>query len=1140
MGEFTKHYGDSPYGGDQQYPNPQYAELGSWNPTHNDSAPDTNEFYAVKNLRMQTPGQYNQRSGYSTFPFAADPASIVLSKSEYSCDYNSGTILAPVVRPDGFDVTLYFDPVARTVRAIFFNKVTQTIQITIDVATGLTDEPQSVMASGIQYESYFLVTIYNHGLYAIYPNTTLLTRSGSPSAWKVVQLGKNLAKPPMGVNISFAPTVTGDLLVKQSHDNGNNNQKLDYQPGLVEAPILRLSVQAKYWLTTDPVFANVLTFPNHNLQKQWEWNKNDPTNYDTNAKIPLSSKGHLETNAWGYRVVFIRSYNDVRGNPITFRSQASVDFWVPNRYYMPAYLAYNGQFGTNAGDFANWGHFPGAPNGWDFPAPIYPKSGTANGALQPPGNAGSYQNVLDGAPTRADLIALSNAYRGYFHSDKDVANSGGAVDPYKFTAMYLGWRDSTSDVDAHWNGNTPYLMPVSAYDLKKAPMTVLSWAMFSGAADFPSDVIKIEVYRTAFNGTGVNEPTAKFGNGDPLFQPHLYGYVGSIEKNGTFTDDVSDALGAGSGGSAIDFAKTPERYDGYLAGQFSGKVLREYNAKIALGNIISNYWVFAPAAMNGTVDNQQAIAVLLTPNAGTIGVNNANSTININGTKSYYYQYEDDAGNVSDISPVIVYIDPVVANNGGAGLGTVSNIFFKIPKGYAPNITKVNIICSDSTGVPGYYLVAQVNTTEDFYNFAVTTPYVQVTPYTKITSPQGAFNNVKQSVEPGGIIYGEGNQIWSFPFTNIEIVNKIFGITAMEAIIGRLWVWTNRTLNLTILNLSDPQGEEETVFAGNLGFNSLVKANKIVFFMSAHGLYFAESSGIVPFPVKVQNEILPYLNEVIVDPTGVKFLPGLSNAARCAVSWLGQRDELWVHFPSSYDLWLSMGWTALQATAKSLPERTFIYKLWNGKVQEAINYEFELINKITHPILNPFPPNLIVRPVIFKNHSDGTLYSAYLDPTGVISGASLGSINIMNNDVPLATWGGQTVLEKRLALGFPNRRKKMRSVSFRADGKNKLWLVTGRPYPEGATPPMNTPDYYGDIYKGNDTGANGGVKKYPLDTGITGGQPQTKRKRIRGINTAESTAYIPAIRLVSEPDALGNHTITYYSLGVDLTIHDHP
>lgn len=1108
MGELTKHYEP-----EQQYPNPQYAELGGWNPTQNDSAPDTNEFFVVKNLRMQTRGQYQIRSGYAMFEQTGIPAgSIVLSKSEYNCDYNDGTF----DRPDGFDVTLYYDAASFEIKAIFFNKVTQKIQVTVVVASGITDDPQSVMASGTQYESYFEVTVYNHGLYTLYPKDTTKTRSTNASDWTVFQNGKDLAFGPFSTGISVLDSTTGDLLVRaatvgtngtgpgaQVSPSAGHQQVLTYQPGLTEPPISRLPIQAKYWLTTSSVFAGT------NVKfKVWEWNQNDPTNYNVSpsGKMPIEGNGHLQTNAWGYRVVFVRQYTDVHGNTITYRSQASSDFWVPNRYYTSAFLGYDS--GPFKGRFAGSVKAGGTPN-WRNPvtsAPFQDAAGVTD---------------LTGLPTNQDLLDLQTAYRKFYHADLDANGSNGVAGiPNVYVPVYLGWTDGSDD--SYIVGNSPYVIPVSAYDLKKAPMTVFDWLDFSSNPAFPTDVIKVEIYRTAFNGTGINDPVAKFGNGDPLFQPHLYGYVGSVEKDGQFVDDVSDALGPGSGGSAIDFSKSPERYDGYLAGQFSGKVIREYNDKLALGNIVSKYWVFAPEFV------QQSVAELLNPHTGTIPVTDITG-----GSRTYFYQYEDDNGNVSDITLVTVMIDAVLAT-------VLSNIYFKIPKGYAPSVTKINIICYDNTGLPGYYLIQQVSVGVDFYNYDVSSAYLGLYAKVPTTSPGGTFDNVKKSTETGGIVYGNANQIQVFPpGTNTEIINKIYGITAMESILGRLWVWTTRTLNLTVLNRDDPQGEEETVFAGNLGFNSLMKSNKIVFFVSAHGLYFAESSGIVPYPLKVQNEILPYLNEMIYDQTAAPntvYLPSLANASRCAVSWLGQRDELWVHFPSSLDLWISLGWSSdplvhPNAYDMSLPERTFIYKLWHGRPDDAVNYEFELINSIVGA--GPAPPNPIIRPVIFRNHTDGTLYSAYFDPTDL-------KIIVMNNDVDQNQWEGAAYAEKRYALGFPTKRKKLRAVAFRADGRSKVTLVHGRPYPQGRLPQAaGTPDYYGEIYKG---GQSGGVNKYPLHSTSLGviGNPQTYRKRVRGINTAESKAYIMATRLTMEKDGFFPNTITLYSMGAYLTLDDHP
>lgn len=1061
----TRHVQDAPYGA------VQYPELGSWNPTLNDSGPDTNECYVVKNLRMETPGQYTSRTGYNMFNTSAvttvDGSSTVYFKSEYDAFDNS------------FDITYYYDPAAQAVSVILFNKTTQTVQVKLDIVTSLATAPENV--EGIQYELLNLVTVFGQGLYAFFPKDAASITSTLASDWVILDVGKTLATTPWESAISdivtmFAPTTTGDLIVRQSKNvpaANDYNQQLDYQPGQQEPPWLRLPIQANYWLVPDTAkFFDYKT-------KAWQWDKNDPSGYFDSTVYPTDSTVHVQERGWGYRAVYVQQYVNAQGRKITFRSQASVDWWVPNRNYSPAYIGYDtaldqfvhGQpvdwFATNG--FGNWDDVP-----IDYPFRV--RTGTTG-----------ITNDGTGIPTIDDLLNLQKAYRRYWH-DEDYRDVGGTQDPFFFTACLLGWA---IDHEVLYFGQTPYVIPVTAFDLKQAPMSLIKWTDFSTTdgttanPNFPTDttkggVIKIEIYRTAYNGKDAQNDTLLNTDGSPLFQPNLYGYVGTIDADGTFTDDVKD--------TAIDFSKTPESYDGYLFGQFSGAVIRDYMDKIALGNIETHYWAFPPSNV------QHSIGVQLLGHADLV------AAASINSTYLFYYQYQDDEGNLSDMTEVKIDVSD--------GTGNISDIIFRVPYGYDPNITKVNVIMQD-TGTSTYYLVTTITTLSGYEDVNIGSFLLALpSPYTTTTKDD------KISDQPGAITYSEPNDMFNFPQINEEVIHKFAPITMMETITGPLWVWTDRSLTLTTISAIDPRTEEETKFVGNIGYTTgghTGKANKIVYFLSAAGLYYAEASGVVPFPAKLQPLILEYLNETYAAH------PKLTNAKRASIAYHGSRDELWVHFPSSADL------------GGSLPERTFIYRCWNGRPETVVNYEFEIVNPLDSTI------SAITKPVIFFGHSDGTFYSSYLEPSPSDPSLLAPVIFIMNNDVPAVTWPGPTYLEKRLVLGNPGKKKKLRTVSLRAGGLCEMWIVTGRPYYTGVAVPAHTPDYLGELYNDGTTAVN----KYALAKNSATTNPQLLKHRTNGY-TIETTAYIPAIRLVTQPDGSGNNSVTYYSLEAFLTIYDHP
>lgn len=1071
MAEPTKHTGDS------DYPIVSYPELGSWDPTLNDSAEESPDLYVVKNLRQETQGQYVNRSGYHLYTYTLVTANAtVYSKTEYDIVDSTGL-------ENSFDVTVYYDD--GKVSVLLLNKTTKlpvdTIQVKLDVLTGLSAAPE--FAAAMQYESYLYVTIYDHGNFLIFPNSLTVVQSTNPSDWTILDVGKNLAPTPTGQSLNFKDTTTGDLLVRQSHKGGGpnpgNNQILDYQPGQQEPPIIRLPLNTDYWLADDASKFFQAGF------KKWEWSVNDPSNWIPTTLPGNTSSDHLQTRAWGYRAVLVQEFTNAAGERFTYRSQASVDWWAPNRYYSPAYAGARGTDPTVS------------PKG-TFLERVDNESGIGAGfwmaspSQEPLGN-GEYMSFphVSIHAEQEPWYFLQKAYRKYFHGTENIRSEVGTQDPFYFTAKWLGWLEDANE--AHNLGVMPYVIPVSAYDLKQAPMTVLAWDDFAllpntnPNPDFPSNTIKIEIYRTAFNGKSIENVTVANTAGSPLFQPHLYGYVGTIEANGTFTDDVKD--------SAINFGKTPESYDGYLIGQYSGKVLREYSDKVVTGNIVSNYWVFKPSPV------EHSIAAIL---GDPLTIHTIN-TADINNIYKFFFQYEDANGNVSDLQEV-----PIDVSDTGA---VTSHIAFKVPWGYNPDIVKVNIVLHSVGGVPadGYYLINSLDTKSGYVTIQAADIDGATTAYSKITA------NVKRTQEVGGVLYSNPNAMFETPFTNIEIVHKFAPVTAMETITGPLWVWTDRSLTLTTLNPNQLRTEEETKQVGNIGYNTSGgngKSNKIVFFLSANGLHYAEASGIVPFPTHLQQLVLTYLDEEIPG------LPALANARRASLAYLGQRDELWLHFPASADLY-----PGPYDSSNGLPERTFIYKLWNGNPNTFVNYEFELINPLdalTHDIVNP---------VVLRSHTDGSLYSSFLDP-------EFPAIMIMDNDsvVDADKWMGATYLEKRYTLNQPAKKKKLRTVSWRAGGKSQMWIVTGMPYFTNQPITPHTPDYLGELY--NDGTLT--VTKYEVLKNSTTENSQLLKHRVNNTSTFDTTAYIPGVRLVTQPDSDGDNSVVYYGISTYLTMEDHP
>lgn len=1037
------------------------ADLGSWDPEQNDAAPESNRFYVVKNLRQEHPGSYTVRSGYKATLIDADTDTTVYATEEYE------------VHGVSFAATLFYDASDQKVYCAFYNKVTEAVTETTIVASGIATAPDMVCA--MQYQTYFIVSIYERGVFAVYPADDSFT-----VGWTVRELGKELAITPNFRDLRFADDTSGDLIVYFA-TNDNHTAKYEYVPGKDEPSKLRMPIGAKYWLGGGSKFSR---FDATNL-KLHEWSGQDPTD----TTLQTDSIDHLATNGWGYKVVFVHELTDTKGNKYTWRSNPSVDFWAPNMNYVPAYNKFNGT-----------GAIITHPNGTLIDN-IAGRSGTDTGAWRDPrgiGDPGDQSITIKGAqpwrettdeltieavPDTADLYDLQKAFRRYFNSFTGFNNKGGTEDPYHFASLVLGWLQPSGNgsfvTDSHFN-LYPYKVPVGAYELKRAPMLELTWNDFAQIPTSPSDgtpipnpdfavggrfadVIKIEIYRTAYN-----KGTDKDNN--PLFGYHLYGYVGTLEKNAKYLDDVAD--------EAIDFGKSPDRHEGYLKGQLTGKVIREYNTKVVLGNIETEYEVFPPSVV------QQAFAVQsgLTPGFATTLL----TTIEADGypTRSYHYQYLDAFGNASDLT----YVKVDTTDTGS----TYTTIAFRVPHGYNPNIQTIRIVQGIySGGVRTYSFQGDVGQKQgwfiwDWRRLPAAGVVVQ------------ASGNTKLTVEEGAVAWSEGNAIFAYPFRNIEIIHKFAPVTAMETLLGPLWVWTDRSVDLTVLSIDKPRGEEETKHVGNIGFHTFTKTNKVVFFLSAFGLYYAEASGVVAFPAYLQSVILQYLKEKIDGQ------PDLANAKRASIGWLGRRGEMWLHFPSSVDL------------GGSLPARTLIYRFFEGEITNMVNYEFELTNSLDY--IN-YPE--ITRPVVMRGHTDGSLFSAHLQLQTDLLEPNFPAIMLLDNDRTEYEhrWLGQWNLEQRYSFGSSNFRKKLREVAVRIEGQSKINVVTGSAYQIAVTSPgPGIPDYSGGIYQG--------ARRFEMRL-LGGGQLQTLKHRINGM-AAETTSYTPCVRYTGEPDILANNDVTIY------------
>ena len=319
---------------------------GSWNPDSALELIGDAEFSDIRNLRQETIGEYQIRSNYKDYSNLTSGA--VGLNAEVIC-----TLEYKYVDKDGhvtsFDMTFIHDGanikavglcrskiVGSTYWAFQFNRrILRNSDDSGDlvIPTSLAD---SVRGFAVQYGADIALTIYNLGVYVVYP----VAGSNFADKWTFKQIGKDRATTPQSSFPKFADDYNGDLFLVLYDDNfaGGNvtfrahhftPKKLD--PGQKAESIfpalqyIRIPLSCKYFNSNNTAFDNATDL------RLWQFSQNDPP---VNNR-PNRSMGHLQERGWGYRTVFVHKYTDSRGNKITWRSLASVDFWVRNEVYCP-------------------------------------------------------------------------------------------------------------------------------------------------------------------------------------------------------------------------------------------------------------------------------------------------------------------------------------------------------------------------------------------------------------------------------------------------------------------------------------------------------------------------------------------------------------------------------------------------------------------------------------------------------------------------------------------------------------------------------------------------------------------------------------------------------------------------------------
>lgn len=1038
-----------------EYHQERLAEFGGWDADATDATLGRSDFSEVRNFRRPTTGDLEVRTGIIEHELASTSGATLLAKCEYRGDFNGTDTF--------FDVSLFYqsggvsigllEPISGTQRTI------------------LVDAAGTNAESWVQQYAYSLIiTIKGVATYEVAPTSNTLT------SWTVTKLGKDAGPTPTVVR--FAPKTQGDLYLIDN--TGPTEHRSPFSSSIKKDPnepgqplLVPLNINADYWsvvgngnfsLNDPPIFVSA---------------KQDAAVNIFPAPAPKNSFGHNMTRAWGYRFVAVQEFTNAKGEKYRVRSAPSVDLWVADIMYAPA------QWGPKLQNDFLVATFPISGSGgvhyFDFDGvTVHSNNGVRSFPLPSQDDFDALQlKVIDGGK----IPGL-----GLGHDDAPVPDA-----PYYWIAKYFGFRaqseiDNDEDISTFFYGQTPYLDTVPASKLKGAPMTFLTWSEFSK----PTGTIEIEVYRTTHSEPDDKDNVTK----DPNFETHRYGYVGSLlaplgSEDPTFTDDIVD--------DAIDFGTTPEQQDGLLRGQFSGSISRDFDNRLVIGDIITDYTVLAPATFDALATTCSFFfRVDETKVTSGYGFSDFAPTQKVRFGVAY-------VDNNSIQSPMTDLGPPLDARTPQGNPVTPRKFWVSInlPRGYAANVTTARIFrgyLNSSGGIdwtptganPTAGLIATVKIDAGQGNYLSKNDEAAVA--------GSIVGETHISTNPGAIIYSQPNQINFWPPLNFEVHHQFAPVRLLEVVLGPLYVGTDQSISLTELN---GRREELTRRIGPISRHAWQKVDKIVFMLTPYGVYYIESSGVVQFPANVQTAILPYLQETI---PGV--LP-LANARRAAIGFLGERNEVHLHLPSS------------KLLGGALPHRTIVYKLGSGNnPRETVNYEFDLTPRFERgdlPSVLGLIDNLTkYRPeqVIFQTRAMGGLFA------GFYWGDS-NELQAIDCDAQVP-WIGSAVLEKSWNIGAPNVKKSLREIIVRTSGTAKISLSTGQPAGLG-----DRSHKYGTMHQR--------ARIFPVTN------PKPPLRHIISGSVIETTATAPIARIWSEPDINGDHSLHVNAIDIfAIVLNNHP
>lgn len=1037
---------------------------GGWNPDASEAAMPKSDFLESRNWRKPRADVWEVRSGIKRWYF---PGEYPVGAAEYQFD-------------ETYIRILFFED-SDGLKARAFDGAG--IDVTIGTIAPALGSGLHYEVDAVQFNTYMILTVYNVGVFAIFPTVSDLT------GWAFLELEKTESPTPNA--LSYAAQVTGDLILYQyitPPPNGGTDCKglYDLTPpatGVGSAaaatePIkLRIPMAAPYFRVGDSG-ADGVNLQSTNLVKQFEPESVSANYSDANVELEtntppfraLGTKYHIQKRGWFYKFIIRSEFTDVRGQKHSYYQAPSVDIFVPDNDYAPPfvcrstggiapYFQINHTIMLSSFDFAfDDKLIPEA--GEDLRT--LPDFGTTN-----PFSAGIYENFI-------------KQVKNYFHDNVAIHTPDKTPvtqDPYYFLAVVLGYNfpntASNPPGEAFWY-IYPYKTSVPISELLGAPQTVFNWSDFTLPAETPGDsfphAVEIEIYRTAHTD-------------NPLYAPNIYGYAGSLTKPSdaspisSFTDSTADWN--------LDFNRRTDSEVGFLEGESSGKVIRVYNNNIRLGDTVTHLKIRKPSKL------VQAFAF-----DPVVGITGGFLKTDLNGLPNvaFAYQYVDNNGYVSELTTFPI-------DTSGAALDYVS-IAFTFPHGYNDTINKIYLF--EGRMVSGVRVWKRARGDDNsltidpkdghfIYNGYIFWDLMpEATPASDIISK-----------DRGACTWSEGADMFLFPPVNFELEHEFAPVTHIASVVGPALILMNRAVVQTTFGV-DNRWEEIHDRVGCISRQAAIRVGKVEFFLSSSGLMLAEGYSIRPFPASLQRTIREYLAEEI---TGQQ---PLANASRASVGWDDNRHELWLHFPSSVDL------------GGVMPAANFVYRMfldygdYTGKY--AQNYLFDLVF--------PDPDDLGATvtdggvPAYFISSASGKLYALIYEIVDSVT-----RMTLIDCDSATEQWGGDAYLTLPFALGRPSKKKALSELAMFYDRKCYLDYATGMRRTDGVED-----DLVNGLLKPACT-----ITEVPQESDH---YRQNFSEPIESMLTEDIEDYTPLVRLHTKPDSDGDHFMSIQSISMRLNVEE--